>query len=265
MASTSTSAIAAGAAAGLAGAVYCSCASGSSAAEQGLATDSVAAFDMSDYIAARQRGEEPGEEALAVCRAMADYIHRTGILVIRDPRVSSEDNDGFLDLLQRYYAQPREALMEDARPDIHYQVGVTPDNVETAVCASDAKCKAEIAAMSPEHRPLQPTGPDPKWRFFWRIGERPDADKTEFADLNAAPVIPKAFAGEWEGTMDDWGNKVLSATMTVAEMLAEGFGEQRDAFTSRMHLGPHLLAPTGGDLARCAATATASIRTAASS
>ena len=48
MASTSTSPIAAGAAAGLAGAVYCSYASGSSAAEQGLATDSVAAFDMSD-------------------------------------------------------------------------------------------------------------------------------------------------------------------------------------------------------------------------
>ena len=53
------------------------------------------------------------EHALAVCRAMADYIHRTGILVIRDPRVSTEDNDGFLDLLQRYYAQPREALMEE--------------------------------------------------------------------------------------------------------------------------------------------------------
>jgi hypothetical protein len=29
-----------------------------------------------------------------------------------------------------------------------------------------------------------------------------------------------------------------------------GFGEDRDAFTSRMHLGPHLLAPTGSDLAR---------------
>jgi hypothetical protein len=29
-----------------------------------------------------------------------------------------------------------------------------------------------------------------------------------------------------------------------------GFGEDRDAFTSRMHLGPHLLAPTGSDLAQ---------------
>ena len=72
---TSTSAIAAGAAAGLAGAVYCSCASGSSAAEQGLATDSVAAFDMSDYIAARQRGDDLVPVARAD-RAVADDAHQ---------------------------------------------------------------------------------------------------------------------------------------------------------------------------------------------
>lgn len=36
---------------------------------------------------------------------------------------------------------------------------------------------------------MLPQGPDPKWRFFWRIGER--AKSTEFEELNAAPVIPK--------------------------------------------------------------------------
>jgi hypothetical protein len=37
--------------------------------------------------------------------------------------------------------------------------------------------------------PQMPQGADPKWRFFWRIGERPK--DTKFKELNAEPVIPK--------------------------------------------------------------------------
>ena len=36
-----------------------------------------------------------------------------------------------------------------------------------------------------------PAGPDPKWRFFWRIGDRPK--EGGFEDLNAKPVYPAAF------------------------------------------------------------------------
>jgi hypothetical protein len=45
--------------------------------------------------------------------------------------------------------------------------------------------------------------------------------------------------------MDDWGKKMLATVSTVAEVVASGLGLERDAFTSRMQLGPHLLAPTG--------------------
>ena len=47
-----------------------------------------------------------------------------------------------------------------------------------------------------------------------------------------------------------WGNKMLSAVFSLAEMLAEGFKMPADTFTSRMHCGPHLLAPTGSDYNR---------------
>ncbi len=40
--------------------------------------------------------------------ASQDFIHRTGVLVVRDPRVSSADNDTFLSMMQRYYSQPTE-------------------------------------------------------------------------------------------------------------------------------------------------------------
>lgn len=45
--------------------------------------------------------------------------------------------------------------------------------------------------------------------------------------------------------MTTWGNKMLAAVHTVAQMAAVGFGLPPDAFTERMAYGPHLLAPTG--------------------
>lgn len=50
---------------------------------------------------------------------------------------------------------------------------------------------------------------------------------------------------EWSEVMDDWGTKMLAAVSTVAEVVACGLGLPADAFTSRMQMGPHLLAPTG--------------------
>lgn len=84
-----------------------------------------------------------------------------------------------------------------------------------------------------------------KWRFFWRVGSRPL--ETRFKELNADPVIPAGFP-EWEDVMNTWGNKMLAAVSTVAEMVAIGLGLNADDFTQRMRLGPHLLAPTGADV-----------------
>ena len=50
---------------------------------------------------------------------------------------------------------------------------------------------------------------------------------------------------EWRGVMDGWGERMLATVSTVAEVVAVGLGLERDAFTSRMQMGPHLLAPTG--------------------
>ena len=47
--------------------------------------------------------------------------------------------------------------------------------------------------------------------------------------------------------MDMWGNKMIAALLTVAEMTASGFNMPADTFTSRLQFGPHLLAPTGSD------------------
>ena len=60
----------------------------------------------------------------------------------------------------------------------------------------DRAMQAAAATLAEGHRPTMPSGPDPKWRYFWRVGERPPAQgcsgehEEEFAELNAAPVVP---------------------------------------------------------------------------
>ena len=153
------------------------------------------------------------------------------------------------------------------------QVGATPELVETPRCtvrASGVEAHAcwafsglrlrltpafpsrqvdpdfarVVQAQPEEHRATMPRGPDPKWRFFWRVGPRPAAGSTRYAELNAAPVIPKArslcyfsraFAAanalrcrdwqafpQWAEVMEAWGCHMMNAVTSVAEMAALG-------------------------------------------
>jgi isopenicillin N synthase-like dioxygenase len=177
------------------------------------------------------------------CTAIAHCLTKYGCLVIKDPRVTMKDNDAFIDQMEQYYEQPKNVKLEDIRPEVFYQVGATPDGVEQA----RDHC-ARVKLLDDADRPLTmcPPEADPKWRFFWRMGEKPP--KTEFASLNMPQVIPKSFPN-WGKVMDRWGSLVLDSVLTVASMAAIGFGLPVDSFTSLMRYGPHLLAPTGADLA----------------
>lgn len=62
-------------------------------------------------------------------------------ITIRDPRVSEEHNATFLDMMEDYFSQSTEVKEKDARPDIGYQVGVTPENKEVPRCGRDEGCK----------------------------------------------------------------------------------------------------------------------------
>ena len=73
--------------------------------------------------------------------------------------------------------------------------------------------------------------------------------QTKFAQLNADPVIPKAFP-EWKYSMNHWGGKLNDAVSVASEMLAIGLGLERNTFLNLAKNGPHLLAPTGSDLSK---------------
>lgn len=157
-----------------------------------------------------------------------------------------QDNEDYIDLMEEYFAlQARRHYagqeLKDCKPELHFQAGVTPEKQERP-----RDHQIIIDQFTPENMPLSkfPPALDAKWRFFWAIGERP---KEVASDI--PQVIPEEFP-EWEEKMNKWGNMMLNANFTCAEMCAVGLGLDKDTFTSRMTGGPHLLAPTGSDLTK---------------
>ncbi|KAG5222978.1 Iron/ascorbate family oxidoreductase [Salix suchowensis] len=213
-------------------------------------------IDLSRYLEiADQLGTEPvilsgqieefGSWLGELCKEVSQILRETGALVVKDPRCTAEDNDKFIDMMEKYFERPREFKLLQERSHLHYQVGVTPEGVEVPRSLVDEEMQKKLKGMPKEFQPSTPSGPDPKWRYMWRVGPRPS--NTRFKELNSEPVIPEGFP-EWKGTMDSWGCKMISTIEAVAEMAAIGFGLSKCAFTSLMKQGPHLLAPTGSDL-----------------
>ncbi|KAK3369653.1 hypothetical protein B0T24DRAFT_596369 [Lasiosphaeria ovina] len=187
----------------------------------------------------------------AECAKAAEALITFGALVLHDSRVSEQDNDAFLDLLEDYFAQPEADLKRDERPELSYQIGVTLENTEKPKCAADEPCLRVIERLEPSERPLDITAhsPDPKCRFFWKMVERPPYD-TKFPGLNAPNIIPDAphIAARWGSTMDQWGASMKNAVEGLTEMAAVGLGLPAETFKDAGRYGPHLLAPTASDL-----------------
>lgn len=211
--------------------------------------ETVSVVELSTYLSEREQGLAPSAAVLDICKEVARILSETGIVIVRDPRVNEQQNNTFLDLMEDYFSQPTEVKLLDARPEIGYQLGVTPDHVEEPRCVNDPQCITDVEKLTPENRPHFPTGPDVKWRYFWRIGARPV--DTKFPEQNHNPVIPANFA-QWETTMNQWGQMMHHASTTLLEMLAIGLGLPPNTFTSYGELGPHLLAPTASDLSKYA-------------
>lgn len=204
--------------------------------------------DLAPYLEFISNGGDIVDQELKnLCFEVSRTLRETGALLVKDPRCSVEDNDRFLDMMESYFEKPDEFKRLQQRSHLHYQVGATPEGVEIPRSLVDAKMRQKLRTMPEESQPSLPVGPDPKWRYMWRIGPRPS--DTRFQELNSEPVIPEGFPG-WKETMDSWGYKMISAIEAVAEMAAVGFDLERDAFTSLMKMGPHLLAPTGSGLQR---------------
>jgi hypothetical protein len=72
---------------------------------------------------------------------------------------------------------------------------------------------------------------------------------TPLLHLPLPPLTTPQDLPGWSSTMNAWGSALLAAARCVAAMAALGWGLPIDSITQLMDAGPHLLAPTGSNLA----------------
>lgn len=78
------------------------------------------------------------EKARALeCKKVSESFHKFGICIVRDPRVQHEQNEEYIDMIESYFEHISEKYyrgeeLEDCRPELSYQTGVTPEHVEMA-------------------------------------------------------------------------------------------------------------------------------------
>ncbi|KAI4385589.1 hypothetical protein MLD38_003596 [Melastoma candidum] len=81
----------------------------------------VPVVDLSKYLGStgdRELQEEVGEQ----CREVSRILSETGALVVKDPRCSAQDNDRFIDMMEKYFECSDEFKRGQERPHLHYQV-----------------------------------------------------------------------------------------------------------------------------------------------
>ena len=93
---------------------------------------------------------------------------------------------------------------------------MTPEKVERARNHFE-----KVKHLPPENYPQSQFPPtyDAKWRYMWKIGQRPEESGDNFPQ-----VVPKGDFPNWGDKMDTWGHKLLGAAYTAAEMAAVGMG-----------------------------------------
>ena len=67
-------------------------------------------------------------------------------------------------------------------------MGSTPSGTELPRCVVDEASQDAMRQQSEGNRATLPQGADVKWRYMWRIGQRPA--QTQYAELNSPPVVP---------------------------------------------------------------------------
>jgi hypothetical protein len=123
---------------------------------------------------------QPGWEV--ECQKVAHSLHNFGILIFRDPRAKEQENEDYIDLMEDYFQSVSDRFykgekLSDAKPEYHYQTGVTPEKIERARDHHE-----KVKDLPHEDKPLSPFPPtmDMKWRYMWKIGKRPEGANDNF-------------------------------------------------------------------------------------
>lgn len=74
-------------------------------------------IDLAPYLE-----KELDSQIKSLCCEVSRTLKETGALLVKDPRCTAEDNDRFIDMMEKYFQQPEEFKRLQERPHLHYQV-----------------------------------------------------------------------------------------------------------------------------------------------
>ena len=91
-------------------------------------------IDMQVFL---ERGGENSDNWELECQKVAYSFHKFGICIVRDPRVNHNDNNNYIDMVERYFESISDDYyaggeLADMRPELSFQTGVTPESMEKA-------------------------------------------------------------------------------------------------------------------------------------
>lgn len=202
--------------------------------------------DLTQYL---ETGADP-----EACRVLRAAMENLGLLFIRDSRIPSTLPGKYREMMTDFYRLPEEVKRKYVMPKLPdgrqiYENGWRPPFTEKS------RRRTEVLPLIPEGaKPHEPPVADPKERYMSPIGPRRKRTNYPMLDFEVG-IVPQEIPS-WSYLSFAWGKVMYEAMMTVVEMLAVGFDEPKDLFTSLMKYGPHRLAPTGLDLSRHGAPGT---------
>lgn len=84
-------------------------------------------IDLSSYLEFSNRlgsftETQLDPQLMTLCLEVSRTLADTGALLVKDPRCSAQDNDRFIDMMEKYFEQPEEFKRLQERPHLHYQV-----------------------------------------------------------------------------------------------------------------------------------------------
>lgn len=81
-------------------------------------------IDLAPYLEFSEKSlsEELDSTLKSLCSEVSRTLRETGALLVKDPRCSAEDNDRFLDMMEKYFEMPDDFKRRQERPQLHYQV-----------------------------------------------------------------------------------------------------------------------------------------------
>lgn len=182
------------------------------------------------------------------CNEVAQALHEYGSLAIKDLRANPQDNERFLDLMEKYFIKRSSEFynhndlykLTDCFPEHGFETGVTPEYIEKA--RDHSKILDTLKNENKSETPF-PIPKDAKWRYMYFIGK----EKASAAELAPDAHVPSDYP-EFKEIFNNWGISLLNGTETVSEMASLGLDFKSDFFSSKLKGGQHLLAPTGSDL-----------------